>query len=151
MRAYLEIEKLRLGDRLQVEINVDEPSRKMQIPILCVQPLIENAIKHGIALASEPGYVRLKENAARANCASPSSTPQRKSRPGAERPLVRAWDCKTCGGRLEICYGSAAALDLSSESAETLTLLRLPVATAGGATKDSAALVVRCETFMRCC
>ena len=60
VRAYLEVEQLRLGDRLRVEFQVDEAALDLPVPVLSVQPLVENAIKHGIAQSAEPGYVRVR-------------------------------------------------------------------------------------------
>ena len=47
-RQYLELEKLRLGDRLKIKWNVSNLPRSAQIPALTLQPLLENAIYHGI-------------------------------------------------------------------------------------------------------
>ncbi len=58
VRAYLEIETLRLGDRLVTEMDVDERLKGIPIPILTIQPLIENAVKHG-ASATGNIFVRL--------------------------------------------------------------------------------------------
>jgi hypothetical protein len=57
IKAYLEIEALRLGDRLQTELDVSESASKVMIPILSVQPLVENAVKHGVASKIGPGRV----------------------------------------------------------------------------------------------
>lgn len=54
---YQRIEKLRLGDRLQVRWNVSELPMRAQIPSLTIQPLLENAIYHGIELLPEGGEV----------------------------------------------------------------------------------------------
>ncbi len=54
---YQRIEKLRLGDRLQVRWNVAELPMRAQIPSLTIQPLLENAIYHGIELLPEGGEV----------------------------------------------------------------------------------------------
>ncbi len=59
VRAYLEIEQLRLGSKLRTEINVDEASLRATIPLLSVQPLVENAVKHGVAPRTGTGFVRL--------------------------------------------------------------------------------------------
>ena len=48
VRTYLEIEKVRFGDRLHYEIKCDAGIRDLTIPALIVQPLVENSIKHGI-------------------------------------------------------------------------------------------------------
>ena len=57
--AYLEIERLRLGSRLNTAIQVDRSCEQTPIPILSIQPLVENAIKHGIAASAEEGWLRL--------------------------------------------------------------------------------------------
>jgi LytS/YehU family sensor histidine kinase len=59
VRAYLEIEALRLGDRLHVEIAIDPAAELAQIPVLSIQPLVENAVKHGVASRTAGGTVRL--------------------------------------------------------------------------------------------
>jgi two-component system sensor histidine kinase AlgZ len=54
---YLGIEKLRLGERLQVEWNVDPAARTQPMPSLILQPLVENAVYHGIAQLPQGGSV----------------------------------------------------------------------------------------------
>ena len=62
--AYLDIEKLRLGPRLQTDIRIDEDCRHALIPILSIQPLVENSIKHGIAACASEGWLRVTASAA---------------------------------------------------------------------------------------
>jgi two-component system LytT family sensor kinase len=59
VRAYLEIEQLRLGPKLQTEIQVDEASLRATIPLLSIQPLVENAVKHGVVSRMGTRFVRL--------------------------------------------------------------------------------------------
>jgi len=59
VQAYLEIECLRLGNRLKSELRIDESVRSAMIPILSIQPLVENAVKHGVASKSGSGMVSL--------------------------------------------------------------------------------------------
>jgi two-component system, LytTR family, sensor kinase len=56
---YLEIEKLRLGERLRVEIKVDPALLRCRVPHLILQPLVENAIRHGIAPRRGSGRVAI--------------------------------------------------------------------------------------------
>ncbi|MFZ5556306.1 MAG: sensor histidine kinase [Pseudomonadota bacterium] len=58
-RQYLQIEQLRLGPRLQVDWRVDEMPENALVPPLVLQPLVENAVYHGIEPASGPGTVEL--------------------------------------------------------------------------------------------
>jgi two-component system, LytTR family, sensor kinase len=60
VRAYLDIEQLRLGDRMRTEFEVDESAVDVTIPALSIQPLVENAVKHGITPYSVTGVVRLE-------------------------------------------------------------------------------------------
>jgi two-component system sensor histidine kinase AlgZ len=58
-RQYLAIEALRLGDRLQVEWHLENAPRDALIPPLVLQPLIENAVYHGIEPGAEPGVISI--------------------------------------------------------------------------------------------
>jgi two-component system LytT family sensor kinase len=57
---YIEIEKIRFDDRLHVTFAVESPTLDAMVPNLLLQPLVENAIKHGIAGLEAPGYVRIE-------------------------------------------------------------------------------------------
>jgi len=57
--AYLEIERLRLGPRLKTTVQVDKDAERILIPVLSIQPLVENAIKHGLSTHSNEGWLRL--------------------------------------------------------------------------------------------
>ena len=57
LAKYLQIEQVRLGERLRVEFDIDEEVLDAVIPALILQPLVENAIKHGIAPHVRPGRV----------------------------------------------------------------------------------------------
>jgi len=57
--AYLELEQMRLEDRLQITWDVDVETREMLVPQLILQPLVENAILHGIACCREGGRIQI--------------------------------------------------------------------------------------------
>ena len=59
VRIYLNLVKARLGERLQIEWEVDESSLDYTIPSLTIQPIVENAIVHGIRKMSKDGRVKI--------------------------------------------------------------------------------------------
>ena len=54
LRLYLDIEKVRFGERLITEENIDENCLPVKIPVMLLQPLYENAIKHGVFESTSP-------------------------------------------------------------------------------------------------
>jgi len=58
-RLYLEIEAARFGERLQVQINHDPAADEVNVPALILQPLVENAVRHGIAPQRQGGAIRV--------------------------------------------------------------------------------------------
>lgn len=58
--AYLRIEQARFGERLSVRYEVDPAAAHIPIPAMCIQPLIENAVRHGVSAMEGPGRVCLR-------------------------------------------------------------------------------------------
>jgi signal transduction histidine kinase len=59
IRRYLEIERIRFEDRLRVRINVDPAAATALVPNLILQPIVENAVRHGIARRADASEVRI--------------------------------------------------------------------------------------------
>jgi sensor histidine kinase YesM len=59
IRRYLEIEQVRFGEKLRLDFALDPAALDAAVPNLLLQPLVENAIKHGISRRTRPGTVRL--------------------------------------------------------------------------------------------
>lgn len=60
VRAYLAIEQLRLGNRLRPEWALEKFEKDIQMPALCIQPLVENAIYHGVEPLPEGGVIKIR-------------------------------------------------------------------------------------------
>jgi len=123
VRAYLEVEQARLGNRLKVEIDVDEALLDIPIPALSVEPLVENAIQHGIAPSTEPGYVHIHgeiEGGQMRILVENSSSGGAAGSPGTGVGL------DNLRRRLEICYGAAASLRLAVDCSTAAAELSIP-------------------------
>jgi signal transduction histidine kinase len=112
---YLEIQQMRFGERLRVEKDLDAAALDALVPTLILQPLVENAIRHGIEPAARPGVVTLRARrgdngllllSVRDSGGGPA--PREKSSPGIGLANTRA--------RLEALYGSAARLNLHTDA-----------------------------------
>jgi two-component system LytT family sensor kinase len=57
VEQYLLLEQARFGDRLQVKLRVDPEVLSVRIPFLCIQPLVENAVRHGLESRDGPGTI----------------------------------------------------------------------------------------------
>jgi signal transduction histidine kinase len=130
VKAYLEIESLRLGPRLRTDIQIDDAALPELIPSLSVQPLVENAIKHGIAVNPNPGWLRLRAQAegdfVRITVQdSGSGIPG----PGEEvRNPGAGVGLSNVEKRLELCYGPDCDLSIDSSSSGTTVQFRVPAA-----------------------
>lgn len=60
VKTYLDIEKIRFGNRLQFDVDVDKEIENNEIPLFLIQPLVENAVKHGISKNEGEGKISLK-------------------------------------------------------------------------------------------
>jgi two-component system LytT family sensor kinase len=60
LKCYLAIENVRFQDRLSVKMEIEPPALKVPVPNLLLQPIVENAIRHGIAPRSKPGEIEIR-------------------------------------------------------------------------------------------
>jgi two-component system, LytTR family, sensor histidine kinase AlgZ len=113
LHRYLAIEKVRFGARLQLQENLQPESQSAHLPPLLLQPLVENAVTHGIANLPDGGMVRISSQCrngrvslAIENSFDPDSTPMGKSGLGL----------KNVRDRLEARYGKDANMRVSAEN-----------------------------------
>lgn len=128
VRAYLEIEKLRLGSRLRVEIDVDEMARDAKIPVLSIQPLVENAIKHGVSMSERPGWVRIiaKANGMMISIAVEDSGCGDHAKSTASAGSGMGLGLANVSKRLQLCYGSQSSISFQLGPSETTVRFVIP-------------------------
>jgi two-component system, LytTR family, sensor kinase len=130
---YLEIEKTRFEERLAVKIEVARDLQKMRVPALILQPLVENAIKHGISKAKSGGKVRISARLENENDAIFLKLTVSDSGAGVDEIELAATRENGLGlnnieQRLRSYYGKKASLKIKSETGKGTTAeIKFPV------------------------
>ena len=126
---YLAIEKMRFGRRLTTEILVDEPSRAMLVPPLLLQPLIENALLHGLAPKIEGGLLRLSTRWERQQfCIQVEDTGVGLEASSVKTSMGAHVGLANIRRRLECHYGSTATLSIAArEEGGVCACVQIPV------------------------
>ncbi len=135
LRSYLDIMEIRFRGRLRTSIDVDPDLLDGMVPHLILQPLVENAVKHGVSLAKGPASVQVSATRdgdqmvlAVTNTApddEPSSARPRST--GATAPDSAGIGLRNTRERLRQLYGEAARLRLgSTEGGHMIAEVRLP-------------------------
>ncbi len=130
VRAYLDVERLRLGDKLQLEIDVTPEAGSVPIPILSIQPLVENAVKHGIAPQAGGGLIRIQAGLDPGGALVISV---RDSGPGFSTSNRGGVGLENVERRLDLCYGGDARLTIESSASGTEVSVRIPAASLSAA------------------
>ena len=122
-RTYLDVEQVRFGKRLRVVQDFDTACNECEVPPLLVQPLVENAIKHGVASLTDGGEISLSAHVSDSrlsfsveNPFDPDAPSQRKSGFG----LVNVRN------RLRARYGNSARLDIDANAGRYRVSLTVP-------------------------
>jgi len=122
---YQRIEKLRLGDRLKVRWDVADLPMRALIPSLTIQPLLENAIYHGIELLPDGGEVTVTGKRDGRDLVISMSNPVASGTERSKRGNKMAMG--NIRQRFELAYGNRAAVEISDESDRFTVSLRFPL------------------------
>jgi signal transduction histidine kinase len=123
LRAYLSIEKTRFGDLLSFDFEIEAGLEGFPLPELILQPLVENAIKHGIAKAPEGGSVRVIAERQEAGSVRVSV---RNSGPGLCDVRPEGVGLGSVRSRLDLIYGQNASFQLRGSGQGVEASLILP-------------------------
>jgi two-component system, LytTR family, sensor kinase len=125
VRAYLEIQRVRFADRLETRIAVSPEAAAARVPSFILQPLVENAVRHGIERSTGPGRIEIEaENGdgrmrLRVRNTGPGLSPERQDRSGLGLENTRT--------RLERLYGNAHRLELRDVDGGVEALVEIPL------------------------
>ena len=127
--AYLEIESARFEERLHVDIDVPRELRGIRVPALMIQPLVENAIKHGIANSRSGGRVAIEGRSRGNNLAiTVRNSGARVTDLDIARGRKAGVGLSNLDARLHHQYGDAATLTLVASADETRAEIVVPIA-----------------------
>jgi hypothetical protein len=128
LRHYAAILETRHRGSISFRWDIDEATREVRVPRLLLQPLVENAVKHGALRRAEGGEVAVRTTLskgplARVTCVVEDNGPG--LHPGARRPGAMGLDLVI--RRLALRYGQDAELRLEREGGRTRSIVALPV------------------------
>lgn len=123
LEAYVDLERLRLGDALTLHVDCPEDARRARIPQLLLQPLVENAIKHGHATpgVTLPIALKVRRTDDRLRIEVENPLP-----PRAPEVDGTGTGLANIGRRLSALYGADAALSATAENGVWRVTLSLP-------------------------
>ena len=126
VRHYLNIESVRFGDKLRVDFAIEDETEDSLVPNLLLQPLVQNAIKHGISLRFTPGWVRLaaKRLNSRLRLTVDDDGPEFAAKAPRPREGIGLSNTRS---RLQTLYGADFRLEMASRAdGGTTVLIDLP-------------------------
>ncbi len=123
VELYLDIEKVRFGDRLIFEKNIEPASLAWPVPVMLLQPLVENSVKYGVYESSEPTHIKLDvwvENNWLEMHIGNNYDPEANLKKGTGTGL------KNIQGRLLNLYGTSSLLKIKSTGNYFEVVLKIP-------------------------
>jgi two-component sensor histidine kinase len=122
-KAYLEVEQVRFGARLRVEMDTDADCDHCVVPSLLLQPLVENAVKHGIAGLVDGGTIRLEAHCSNGRLRLKISNEFDAESPAASR---HGLGLRNVRDRLRAVYENQARVDTTATSDRFVVEVELP-------------------------
>ena len=124
VHAYLSVEQIRFGQRLKLEENVASAATACLVPPLLLQPLVENAVRHGVATLAEGGWIRLEIE----NGSPEKLSIQIENNFDPDTPARRGTNIglRNVQQRLNATYGRRARFDVRTNADQFQVLLELP-------------------------
>ncbi len=125
-RRYLEVERVRFGERLKVDAEIEPGCEACGVPALLLQPLVENAVKHGIAELVEGGSIRLAASRDGEQVVITLENAFDADEPGPPAARNTGLGLAHVRRRLQVRYGTHAAFDARPADGVYRVVLRFP-------------------------
>jgi len=126
-RRYINMEKLRLGDRLTVELKIEEGiSLKTKVPALILQPIVENAIYHGVEPLTKGGTVNIDITSTQHDLHLTISNPVGDINIDRKRPGNKMAQ-ENIRQRLQLAYGDFSSMDIRHEQGFYKVSFNIPI------------------------
>ncbi|MEW6363350.1 MAG: histidine kinase [Acidobacteriota bacterium] len=122
--GYLAVEQIRFGRRLKVEAWIDRSAGQVLIPPLLLQPLVENAVKHGISHLLDGGNVRIRAGVQTGRLKVEISNPCDPERPRASGGGIGLENVRR---RLQSAFGEDARLDIQAKPDSFEAVVYVPI------------------------
>jgi two-component system LytT family sensor kinase len=125
LKCYLEIERIRFKDRLTVHMEIEPQALDARVPNLILQPIVENAIKHGIAPRTSAGHIEIeaKRYDGMLQVQVTDNGPGLPVNGGSGKIIKEGLGLANTQARLQQCYGDQHRLDLMNTARGGLTVL----------------------------
>lgn len=123
LKMYLDIEKVRFGHRLEVEFDMDKEALEMKLPQLLIQPLLENAIKHGLYGVTGDVKILLKGHKVNNYLVMEGTNPYDPETPS---PEGTGFGLSSVERRLYLLFGRSDLLKKEGENGVFTVQLRIP-------------------------
>jgi LytS/YehU family sensor histidine kinase len=124
LEKFMAIEKVRFGERLKMGENISEEARHCFMPALLLQPLLENAVSHGIASMADGGLIRLEAHVQDGRLGIMVENDRDEEAPSRKRNGV---GLKNVRSRLEARYGKEATFRAEADEDKFRVSMSLPV------------------------
>ena len=112
LRSYLAIQQTRYGDRLRIDVDVAAGCDAGLVPTLILQPLVENAIRHGFSVTPGPGAVGIRVTCAQGTLRIDVTD----EGPGPPQPVHEGYGLRNTRSRLRALYGDGASLSVGPDA-----------------------------------
>lgn len=124
VKSYLSIEQMRFGDRLKYSIHLEPGLENIKIPRFLLQPIVENAIKHGISKITEHGIIEVRITKEQESI----SFEIHDNGPAFKEDLSGGYGLRSISDKLQLIYGNTASLQIENNDHKAI-IIKVPTET----------------------